>query len=562
MVQGGLRGDLPGRIKPDVWRWLGLINLVFEIDGVAYRLLVEKPAGETDQKHGNASLSRQEGDTWLPLYEGSLGAPLEQAVEDVLMPELGFVKYQAFSERNGSNTHGWPTIVSALFVNGPAGAIFGDQIADGMPLRLLQMFMGLPWISTYSAAATALKRIQADDVPAGGGPDEMRAQLNGRLVIVQKRLDEARASIRPGSDRVELRERLVAGDGRLVELRRAAEIARSETVRLEQLLAGARTVLADTRRSLQQLRDEKAAGFVLRTLRPICCPSCDTGIDNAKYVAAEAGETCALCGTRHVEPSAEEGLRIDDLQADVADSEETIRRLERDVSVSRARRDAAETGLAAAVDTMRSIEADLAYPGTASLELEIRGLEAQAEQLRELAAEQEDPDARLRTSDDVRVLKAAVNVTRSLYDGLAREILVDVSRELTRLSHLFGVRNIESMEWGTGGALRIVQGGTVTSFTKLTQGENLRVRIAAALAVIEVARQRHYGRHPGLLVLDSPAAQEMTGEDFAALLASVQTAIEQVDDIQVIVGAVARPELLGIVPFDRTTHAAHDDFLF
>ncbi len=49
------------------------------------------------------------------------------------------------------------------------------------------------------------------------------------------------------------------------------------------------------------------------------------------------------------------------------------------------------------------------------------------------------------------MLQATEEVTKDLYDGLAREILSDVSREITTLSRSFGVQNIESMDWGTGG---------------------------------------------------------------------------------------------------------------
>ncbi|MFC7662181.1 hypothetical protein ACFQWF_03945 [Methylorubrum suomiense] len=88
------------------------------------------------------------------------------------------------------------------------------------------------------------------------------------------------------------------------------------------------------------------------------------------------------------------------------------------------------------------------------------------------------------------------------------------------------------------------------------------MRIAAALAVIEVARQRMYGRHPGLLVLDSPGAQEMAPADFAALLSRVHEAIQSAGDIQIIVGARADPTLLDVVPCDHVTHAHGERFLF
>jgi hypothetical protein len=125
----------------------------------------------------------------------------------------------------------------------------------------------------------------------------------------------------------------------------------------------------------------------------------------------------------------------------------------------------AEAKLADVLKAIHGIEAEMAADGEAELELEIRGLEAQAEQLRGLIAETESQTTTDAAPDDDKVLSATVAVTKSLYDGLARAILSEASQEITRLSRLFGVENIESMEWGTGGALSIVQGGTPTSFT-------------------------------------------------------------------------------------------------
>ncbi|MBJ6126915.1 hypothetical protein [Microvirga splendida] len=563
VIQSSIRGEFPGRIKPDVWRWLSHVEAEFDVDAVAYRIIVEKPSGDDALETVRGTFSRRSGgDDWLDLYQGPAGQHLALAVEDALMTELAFTKFHAFNESGQSTTHSWPAISSALFVSGPGNAIFGEIRVDAMPLRLLQLFMGLPWISTYSAASTALKRVQANQRERRGKPDKATPRLRERLDAVERALNGARRRYRPAVDRARLRLDLVTRDAELVTLRNAVDEVRGQAGALEQQLTGARTILADTRRALQQLRDDRAAGVVFRQLKPVCCPSCETGIDSTKYQAAEAAEVCAVCGTRHTEADPEEAIRLVDLEADVEDAAASVARLETEVATTTRAMRAAEAKLADALKAIHGIEAEMASEGEAELELEIRGLEAQAEQLHGLIAETEGQTASDAAPDDEKILIATVAVTKSLYDGLAREILSEASQEITRLSRLFGVENVESMEWGTGGALSIVQGGTPTSFTKLNLGERLRVRIAAALAIIAVSRKRQFGRHPGLLVLDSPAAQEMTGVDFAALLASVQQAIDQTDDIQIIVGAVARPELRDVVLGGHQYHAEGDSFLF
>ena len=163
---------------------------------------------------------------------------------------------------------------------------------------------------------------------------------------------------------------------------------------------------------------------------------------------------------------------------------------------------------------------------------------------------------------DAAFAAAVADVTKAMFLDLQADILGEVGEALRRLSVEFGVRNIESMSLSGGGHLKVRQGGADLSFTKLTAGEKVRVRVAAALAAIEVAERRGFGRHPGLLVLDSPGAQEMSREDFSALIGSVAQVAQQSPHVQVIVGAVWRPELEERVPVERRRQARGFEELF
>jgi energy-coupling factor transporter ATP-binding protein EcfA2 len=560
ILQAALRCEFPGNIKPDVWRWLGRIEVHFEINAVPYRVLVTKEPGREDSAGGRGILSRLDGGAWFDLFDGPLGSDLARTAEDTFMEELAFTKFHAYNKVAGAGrSHGWPAIATSFFVNGPGKAVFGEVTVDGMPLRLLQLFMGLPWISTYSAASTALKKVQAEKKELPGASDHTKRRLTERLNAVEQELKGARSRARPGSDRNRLRQSLMRHDASLVALQTRIDDGRAQVAALKQQLAVASTSLAEAKRTLQQVKDENAAGYVFRQLRPVCCPSCDAGIDQRRYEAVDADESCALCGMVQPEPDDSEDTRIDDLLADVRDAEQTVARLNAELKAAERRLREAQEERTTTLKAVEAIQGELSSDEDSGLELEIRGLEAQATQLRELMAEEQPTAA---GADDEPVLKEAEKATKALFDTMQRDILKEVSEELTKLSQRFGVKNVETMEWSPNNVLTIIQGKTKTTFSELAPGEKLRVRIAAALAVIEVSRRRHFGRHPGLLVLDSPAAQEMTAADFASLMASVQDALNEAEDIQIIVGAVARPELLDVVPFGQRRHAEGDATLF
>jgi hypothetical protein len=245
---------------------------------------------------------------------------------------------------------------------------------------------------------------------------------------------------------------------------------------------------------------------------------------------------------------------------DVADLQKQTQTAELNVTTARGALAGLERERAACESEARQVGQELSQATDIDHEREIVTLQAQITQLQELIKEatpKSEPD-----SPDRAVVAAAATVTNSYFKELQTDILRDVSTELTRLSQLFGVPNLASIEIQSGGATKVVQGGADTTFSRMAPGERLRIRIAAALAVIAVSRVRSYGRHPGLLILDSPANQEMTNEDFAKLIASVRAVVDAAPDIQVAVGAVAKPELLAAVSKQRTRYALGDTYLF
>jgi DNA repair exonuclease SbcCD ATPase subunit len=421
------------------------------------------------------------------------------------------------------------------------------------------MFMGLPWITTLTAAATAYKKVSAEGAkapsaePAGG-------RLAERLRATEDELRELRARSGTPVDRPRLRMALVTRDRETMPLRAAVTAAEERVDALDRQATAAQGSVSELKRTLRQMRDELAAGMVFRRLRPVCCPSCDNGIDAKRYETAEGVGTCALCGERHVEEE-EDGLRIDDLQADVREAEQVVARLNAELASAQKRLREAEAARDDNQARIGRIAAELALAEDPEMEFRVRALEAQAEQLREIIAEAAAP-VRTVVSDDAAVLRQVEKVTRDLFDDLQRDVLQEVSEEVATLSRRFGVQHVESMSWSGNNILDIRQAAADITFSKLSPGENLRVRIAAALAVVAVARRRRFGRYPGLLVLDSPRSQEMTDDDFAALMASVQEVITETGDTQVIVGAATKPTLLGVVPGQQTLHAEGSQFLF
>lgn len=567
LLYAAIRGDFRGRVKADVWKWLEVVDVTYEIDGVLHRTELRKDSGEEDPVKAIARISRSGGDVnWVSLYEGDGGEGLKSQTEQLMMGELNFPPIYAHNSNTGGHSHGWPLISSALFLSSStnAKALFGDVTVDGIPLRLLQLFIGLPWVSTYSAALTAQKEVEESRslLPDRSALD---AELAKRLEAVESKLEAAKTSAAKVDGRAGKRAELSELDERMITLREEAESARLAFVAADLSLKKVAESFDEARRRVKQLEDEQSAGYSFRKLSPTCCPACEASYKDFVTTAGPAvdGGTCLLC--KNDIPQDAEDFEDDRIQL----AKDEVDGLDTSLKVAKVKHKTAEKSAKDAVIELRTaknrssaLQQELAVK-VPDQELEIVQLEAQAAQLRDLIGDRAEAAGADGDADEaLNVLRAATEITKELMTEKQSEVLKQVAQSVMELSRKFGMLNVTEMQLDNGGRLKVKQGGAIEWFSNLTMGERLRIKIAVALAAVKVARDRGHGRHPGLMVIDSPASEEVVDKDFEAMLDSVSSAASEMGDVQIIIGTTARPAVEAVVPVEHRLHANGDDYVF
>jgi hypothetical protein len=314
-----------------------------------------------------------------------------------------------------------------------------------------------------------------------------------------------------------------------------------------------RIAFDESRNELQQVKDETSAGYVFRKLRPTSCPSCDAVVKVGKSQAES--HSCTLCGQ---EPSVQDedlGQRLDQLKEQVgqaglakASLEHAAASKTEEITSLKAKLQAAERRRDGALAILN------AEDRSAAVENRLIGINARIQELNDYLPE----EPKQTSSADARILKDAVQVTKECFEGMQTSMLKYFSERLFKIAVAIGVENLQSVDVKLS-KISIRQGNTDTTFTKLNDGEKLRFRTAAALAAVETAKWSGVGRHPGFIVLDSPAAQEMSEDDFASLLANLTSVLETNLDMQIIVGAVMRPKILDVVSCSGMEYAKGED---
>ena len=165
-------------------------------------------------------------------------------------------------------------------------------------------------------------------------------------------------------------------------------------------------------------------------------------------------------------------------------------------------------------------------------------------------------------SDELKILSAVVAETEARVKAVRDGLLTDVSARLVEYAKAFGMENLSDASLKGNAALSLVKGGVPTSYSKVTEGEKLRLKVAAVLAMIEIAEARGIGRHPGLLMIDSPAAQEVSPVDVDHLVSGLQTVSAKLPHFQVFVAGISSKAITDHIPEANRREVAGNAFLW
>ncbi|MGW2827095.1 hypothetical protein ACWC24_39895 [Streptomyces sp. NPDC001443] len=435
-------------------------------------------------------------------------------------------------KETSTQTHGWPAYFGAVYL--PAGgdkALLGEVTSNGLPGRLLQVFLDLP----AAAALTRVKTVHSVRL----AEDKAR-----RTAAEAEAAERASERERLEADLAAARQRLSSllpsdgGDGSLVDLA-------NEAVRLARTLADAQDRWDEASRVFRRARTERqhaaklvndvtesaTARLLFHGLNPSSCPRCDQDIDDARRQQERHARTCAVCARevtgddddpQEVTAEAQERLKS---SADIeATAKEELEQAETTV-------DSLTRQLETAQEQLRRAQSAADLPARLAAQEDVLRLEGALSVFRE----PEGPvtgDAEAKT---IKILAAAADLLDKDSKNTAEALFKEVNKEIAELATLFGVPSLKSVEIDRGARLKIYPLGSKQEWFKdQTAGARLRLRIAVVIALLRVGRRYGVSTHPGLLLIDSPKSEEMQSADAHKLFAELATVAAE-SDLQVVI---------------------------
>lgn len=547
-----VRWALTGRPYPqdDVRKWLERVELQARVEQEQFTVSFRVVGGEAI----DGALQLTAGDRPLAMFSGE--TQFEQELGAFFMDRLGLEATPYWQklphDDQGTRTSlGWVGYAGILHMSNSAHRIvLGEHLHQ--TTRLIYAFVGIPWALTRASANVVKNQLSQDNTRRKRRRETDAAARNVDLETLRAELSSLEmrlgAIAEPASDINALDAALDAlreVDAELIEAR-AQVSAQSATL---SLLSAA--VLAEHQRLVDQQESAHARRF-FHTLNPTMCPRCDTPITTERRNDAAAHSACAVCTTE---------LNIEDDESEETDDVETQLA---DASTERDRAAEELAGLEAAVTSLEerriSSRADAdQLAAQRSVESDRRGLEIERAvlegRLRERTAILDGVAGDEPENHDLAVVTAAEKEAEERLVAAAGTLFDDLNAEIVRLGHRFGIEALETATLKRNGQLSLRKGGENTSFGRVTPGERLRLKIAVVVAMLRVGQNLGVGRHPGLLLIDSPGADEIEADDFTSILGELAAVASELEHLQVLTTSASADLVLSVLPPDRVTVA-------
>jgi hypothetical protein len=542
-------------LQDDVRSWLSHVTLQFSVDDERYRIDFDLVDGEP-----NGHLERRAPDnTYHPLesFTSDEGFALVMArfmmgaLELEILPAM-----QGDESQKGVVEHGWLAQSNVFYLGGEHNFLLADTQMGGLPARMLQMYVGFPWASTKIFATTAKKELEQERKNKDRAIQSSRANTEAAIARLKTEIEAARKHISGLPTEITTAEALKqAGQAVALATRKLAELQARATKAQTEANQVREAALQDER-TVRNLRETIVATQFFNGLNPECCPRCETKVAATRVKAEASDLACSLCAETIPKDRFEdvsETLEVAEAQA--AASQAAADRAKADSKAATLAAKAASDRLTEAQSELNELSKGADFAAKRNAELELARLEgALKERSTEPAKVEVDPDENL--------ISIAVRETEKAYNKGRVDILKALNDEILPLGQQLGIEALESVSLNSNASMSIKKGGASTSFTKVTAGERLRLRLATAIALLRVGPRLGIGRHPGLLIIDSPGKEEVAKVNLEALLAELRKIADEMDGLQVIVAGTNVDEIVGVLGKERCRIARGENYVW
>jgi hypothetical protein len=544
-------------LPSDMNGWFRTLSLRFDLDNDEFEVRLD----DAERSVGKLLKFVRGKEFVVAQFEDSRA--FAEAMDSFFLKELGLDSLDVIAEReDGSGVeqrHGWNWLFGAMWFEPDPSTVFGgSDISHGKPTRMMQMYLGLPWIMTRASLMEARKREQLE----GDQKSKAQRQVSDAARARLEELLKSRAKIvAAGSKERPVSEVQRAFSEALTKYMAAAEKVRKNIILISEIDSqrrAAEDAVTATSRELSAFLESQAAGHIFRRLNPVSCPSCEEVYDEDVRTVRQDHHDCIVCG--RAEPRGTDdaaGVEAELREAVKSAKEESKKLRSRLVDFTRKKTEAEAERDRHDLESRRLEQEMKDIQARPDGQMELLKLDAQIEELEKMAG-----DAPIAATSDVGLLDVAITATEKMYREEQTDVLGLVSVLTAEYARTFGITDLKEVRLKGNTTMDVVFVGGQKTFSKCTSGEKTRLKLAATLAMIQVAEDSGIGRHPGVLLLDSVGSAEVVNEDVSQIIEGLAKLSEALPTVQVFLAGIENEAILRHVPCDNVVKNRPDGYLW
>lgn len=564
-----------------VRRWIERVEVDWVVGAETLRVGFKADSGAVSM--GSVTVIEDDGSDGPIIATFEDAEAFEDAMNSVMLNRLRLESFTV-SQAGKPVTHKWASYVNALWVRPKdLKSIIGKEAT--LSVRLMQMFIGTDWVPVLATASTVAGSLAAEQKVAVERKKTATEAMQGSRAEAQKSLKAVEAKIAALPAGAPDPAKLAQTNARIGDL--VQKMHALETQLLSQ------SIVAGTVR--QQLKAAKARHHTeyehalltkfFHQMEPTVCPRCTSGVTAQRRAAEPDEHQCSLCtsdlnleafkrnvvvadsvdgavANALVEATAavsEEAGAEPAPKTEIAALEEARDQIDAVMDRLRDQLDEAQTTHDALVrDTTLGAALAQAVEDRRLLDIELARAEGAAQAL---AAPVGPVDSSPVDPLHLAVAEAAEKALASWVKGHQDPLLTEISAEIERLVVNFGADSLSNIKLDGAANMSLRQNGDPSTYGQVTPGEQLRLKIATVIALIKHGYGEGIGRHPGFLLLDSPAAEEMPDGDLATMVSALLEVAGEAP-MQIIVATRSTGPLVELLPEENRHIAEGDRFVW
>lgn len=584
-------------IQSDVKKWIDLIYLEFKIGERVFTSKIDLSKYNTIGNLFTLSIDQLLDETFENkhthmLWETSSLPDYKQSIENIFYRELDFYSLRYTKKDSSKNSlklqevgTSWATYFKSIFLESED---YNSLSFGGQEGKVVQMLFGLSL--TYPInRLTIKKQVKENDlaklklVTNHKPKEKIKKDINfkeNQLKKVEERINYIKKTSQatPKYEAIQKQyDALVKSEQVLVSRRskffKEINNQRGEKYSLESKITDHRNEYTQTNRTLtllikkkERLEEYIEIGSFFSNLDIMYCPHCDHEITPEEKKKEKEDGSCSLCHhglneANRIDPS-EFKNKISKYEEDISrlsNQEKNIKQLgiaiKKRIEKVKEQIDKDEKKLIALnqnsqqsqiIELGRELKeyknSDKKYQAEReSLLIQKGSLQQEIKQLTEHLKKSAENEKIPKLETEIKVLIYAIEALKKKRIERSESILALFESTLLSQLHRFGLTYYSEAKINSSFKLYFIKNGEHSSFSDTSPGEQVRIKLAFYLSIIELDISHNYGRHPRFIILDTPGKEEADAKFLKGLkstLLEIESSYQ--DELQLFVGTAQR----------------------